>query len=848
MKEPKKRIAASALSAVVLLSGAAFLQSCEKEILEGQPEWLGNSIYERLQNEGNYSITLKLIDDLGQTEVLSQTGSKTLFVADDNAYETFFSNNSWGVRKYEDMTEAQKKLLLNSAMINNACLVELLSSVSGNPPMEGKCMRRETAVSVYDSVGRIYPSEMPNTTYWQKYKSRTAGIPLLRDNSSKPMIHFLPVFMSTNNITDDDLQTLTNGLSSSTADAWVNGKKIIERDIVCKNGYIHKVDGVMTSADNMAEIVASKPQMSQFRQLLNRFCAPYYNDEATKEYNRLYNNSDSVFVLKYFTSTSDAAAADPDGNPVDADLLFDPGWNQYMYTNTSGRDLHYDAGAMLVPTNDALEFYWNNDGKVLQDMYGSWDNVPLKVLAKLVNINMVNTFIETVPSKFKNIVDNTTKVSLGITSSNVDSCFMGCNGVVYLINKVFPPADYSSVSFPALVNENTMNVIYWAISTLEFEPYLNSMDSYYSFFIPTNNAMLRYVDPCSYGSSVQVLYEFYFDNDTKSVKAHRYGYDMSTNTIRTDVVLDDATDAQVTNRLTDMLDNLIVVGNVEDGHTYYKTKGGSMLKVSDAGVAGRMTVSGGLQVAQNQSLRIDTIYDQTVSGNGKSYIINDYVPMASPKSVYATLREHPEYSEFFNLLMSSNLISQKLSSKYTCADYNISLFDAYNYTVYVPTNEAIQKLYADGILPSWEDYDNLTADDFGGDAQKLKAAQTLLSDRITNFLRYHFQDNSVIIGGSPSSDVKYETFKINPVTNRFYSLTVNSDDNDMTLLDQTGNLRRVLKTEGLYNNLCRDIWIQTSSSTDNIYNASDAVVHYIDGALFYDSSQLTKWKEEINNL
>lgn len=848
MKRNKKRIAASALSAVLLLSGAAFLQSCEREVLEGQPEWLGNSIYERLQNEGNYSITLKLIDDLGQKDVLSQTGSKTLFVADDDAYNAFFANNSWGVRKYEDMTSAQKKLLLNSAMINNAYLVELLSSVSGNPPMEGKCMRRETAVSVYDSVARIYPAMMPNTPYWDKYRGMTSGIPLLRDNSSKPMIHFLPVFMSMNNITDQDLQILTNGQSSSTSDAWVNGKKIIERDIVCKNGYIHKVDGVMTSADNMAEIVGSKAQMSQFCQLLNRFCAPYYDDEATKEYNRLYNNTDSVYVLKYFASTDGTSASLPDGSPVDAELLFDPGWNQYMYTNTSGRDLHYDAGAMLVPTNEALDFYWNNDGKVLQDMYGKWDNVPLKVLAKLVNINMVNTFSETVPSKFKNIVDNTTKVSLGIESSHVDSCYMGCNGVVYLINKVFPPADYSSVSFPALVNENTMNVIYWAISNLDFEPYLNSMDSYYSFFIPTNSAMLRYIDPCSYGSSVQVLYEFYFDNDTKTVKARRYGYDMATNSIRTDVQMDEASDAQVTNRLTDMLDNLIVVGNVEDGHTWYKTKGGSMLKVTDAGKAGSMTVSGGLQVVQDSPLRIDTIYDQTVSGNGKSYIINDRVPMVSPKSVYATLKEHPEYSEFYNLLIGSKLLSQKLSSKYTCADYNISLFDAYNYTVYVPTNEAIRKLFDDGVLPSWEDYDNLTADYFGGDAQKLNKAKTLLSDRINDFLRYHFQDNSVMIGGSPSVDVKYETFKINPTTNRFYSVTVNSDDNAMTLVDQAGNVRNVLKTDGLYNNLCRDIWIQTSSSVDNIYNASDAVVHYIDGVLLYDSNQLTQWKEEINNL
>ena len=149
--KPKMRAGTSALATMLMLSSAGFMmQSCSTDELTGQPSWLGNSIYERLQEDGNFGYTLRLIDDLDQTAVLSQTGSKTLFVADDAAFNEFFKSNSWGVRRYEDLTNAQKKLLLNSAMINNAYLVELLSNVSGNPPEEGECMRRATAVSVYD--------------------------------------------------------------------------------------------------------------------------------------------------------------------------------------------------------------------------------------------------------------------------------------------------------------------------------------------------------------------------------------------------------------------------------------------------------------------------------------------------------------------------------------------------------------------------------------------------------------------------------------------------------------------------------------------------------------------------
>ena len=864
--EPKRKSGRIVVWASMLLfATAGLMQSCEKDELTGQPSWLGNSIYERLQTEGGYAYTLRLIDDLNQTDVLSQTGSKTLFVAEDAVYEDFFKSNKWGVRKYEDLSSAQKKLLFNSSMVNNAYLVELLSNVSGNPPEEGQCMRRETAASVFDSISRIYPDEMPNTQFWAKYKDRKNGIVLLRDNTTQPMIHFLPAYMRLNKITDSDLSVLTNGVSSSTQDAWVNGKKLVERDITCKNGYIQKVDGLVMSSDNMAEIVRTHKNLSLFSQLLNRFSAPYYDEAATKEYNRLYNNTDSVFTLKFFSSTSNVRDyggseggelnTDPEGNLVDATLSFDPGWNQYMYSNTAGMDLHYDAGALLAPTNDALDFWWNNDGKVLQDLYGAWENVPMQVLVKLLDINLISSFSETVPSKFDNILDNTTKVSLGVKVADVDSCFMGCNGVVYMLNRVYTPASYSSVSFPALVNEQTMNVIYWAIKNLDFEPYLNSMDSYYSFIIPTNDAMLTYIDPCTYGSSNPIMYEFYYDQDRKTVKAHRYYYDMTNHCVMEGSrPLADAQDEQINNRLTDLLDNMIIVGNIEDGHTYYKTKGGSVVKVEHSGVEGMMKIYGGFQLEEGLgNVPVETIYDQTHSGNGKSYIMNEGMPMCSRNSLYTILSKRPEFSKFLELISSgtANKLMAASSSGYTAVgQYNVTLFDAYNYTVYVPTNEAIEKLHADGELPYWSDYEALTAEQFNGNAQALRQARTIIANKITNFLRYHIQDNSVFIGGEPVTGKKFETSTLNPLNKRFFSLNVTATDDALTVTDQLGNTRHVVKTPDLYNLIGREYWVKSASNVNanQIYNASDLVVHQIDDVLYYDAAQKTSWQAEIDKL
>ena len=85
---------------------------------ESKPEWLGGSIYEELKNPnpghltGTFSTYLRLVDDLNYSSTLSRTGSKTVFPANDEAFERFFQNNKWGVGRYEDLSEAQKKILL----------------------------------------------------------------------------------------------------------------------------------------------------------------------------------------------------------------------------------------------------------------------------------------------------------------------------------------------------------------------------------------------------------------------------------------------------------------------------------------------------------------------------------------------------------------------------------------------------------------------------------------------------------------------------------------------------------------------------------------------------------------
>lgn len=865
-----------------LLIGASMMTSCEDDVLTGQPSWLGNSIYERLQEDGNYTTMLRLIDDMGQKEILSRTGSKTLFVADDAAFDEWFKDNSWGVRSYDQLSLSQRRVLLNSAMINNAYLIELLSNISGNPPQQGMCMRRPSAISYTDSIPVIYPEDMPTTAAWQEHLNRTEGMYLFKDVTDQPMIHFLPAFMRTNKITSEDLLKLTNGASSSIDDAWVNGMRVAERDITCKNGYIQKVDGVLESSPNMAEIIRQHENMSRWSHLIDRFSAPYYRgglyiNEAGRQI-----SVDSVFELRYFADLGRTGKNEiyPDGvTTAQATLKFDPGWNGYYLKASDG--IYTDAAAMIVPNNAALDYWWDNDGKALKEQYKEWDSIPDLVLSQLINVNMLTSLVDAVPSKFGSILDDS-KMEMGIAPRDVDSCFMGCNGVVYQSNKVFTPRAFSSVSFPALIHNDVMSVIYWAINNLDFAPYLNSMESRYSFIIPNNNAMLSYIDPTTYREGTQMLYEFTYDEtavQANRIKARRFVVQRDPETgawtkIRTQgEVTSDPNEKTngvnlVRNRLEDLMNSLIIVGDIEDGHEYYKTKGGTMVRVQHAGTEGVMTISGGFQLENDEPLVVTTIYDMTKSGNGKTYVVDSAPVMNGSTSVYATLNAHPEFDEFRKLISGSDgnvkhdlLVSEtgSESNTYRAIDMNMRLFDKFNYTVYVPTNESIQQLITDGYLPTWEDFEAQTLEAWNDNDSLRTLAQEMIANRISNFLRYHIQDNSVFIGAKDTyaesiEGTRYETAKLNPLNNRFFALDVklNNGNKSLTVTDQLGNTREVLTEGNLYNLMCREYWFsggRAGSTGRSINSASDAVVHQISGVLLFDNSLTSKtWQEELDEI
>ena len=846
------------MAAAVALVGGVALTSCHQyDLDENSPEGWGNSIYSWLDEQGNYTNTVKLINDLNYQEVLGKTGSKTLFVADDAAYERFFKNNSWGVSKYEDLTPSMKKMFLFGNMLGNSIQLNSLSTIQGKPLKEGQAMRRFSELSEWDSVPILRPQDMPVNKYWQRHIDAGKNMVCLEDGTAVPMLLFLEAMLSNNRITNDDYNFLFNNQTNRQAgDASVNGIDVVEDNIRCANGFIHRTAEVVTPLPNMAELIAHKPQVSMFNRLLERFCAPYPDSKdlaKTERYNYLYNaHVDTVYTKRFFNDKRGAAVSEtPDGRGVPAQLVYDPEWNSYYAASVkaSGEGNaaeQRDMAVMMVPSNKAMEEYWNGLGKPLSENYASWDDVPDDVIIKLLNVNMLPSFTSSVPSKFDAIL-NDANDPMGVNIADMDSVWMACNGAVYLTNKVYSPTAYISVSFPALINR-TMKIIDWAITQCKYNVYLNALGSDYSFFIPTNNALLEYIDPCSYGKKNLQLLSFRFD-ETKRVEervsAVVYNYNPTTGERDSVETVTMATNSRRIERcLQDILDTHIVIGKVWEGkNTYFRTKNGTGLRVNNPTDESKMTVEGSYQMYEGSPIKISRVYDQrkeVAGGNGKSYVLEGQPIMGTRLTVKDQLAAYPDYfGKFLELLEGSGLLESihnlgtgNESDNKACGGENISLFNTYHYTVYVPSNEAIEQLQKNGKLSSWE---QVELDHESGNEEK--AASDSLS--IVNFLKYHIQDNALYIGAKNESG-NFETSLINSKTRRFYMLTSELKDDVIEVVDATGVKHTVTKKNDatgrpLYNIQAREYLYDSRDATTatNLYTTSSAVIHLIDSPLSY---------------
>jgi len=886
------------------------------------PSWLGGSIYEALKNPGSlqkgdevilsgtYNNYLRLIDDLGYAETLSKTGSKTVFVANDEAFERFYANNQWGVKSYDDLTIAMKKQLLYASMLDNALLVEMLSNISGNsvdPIVQGMALKHITSANVIDTITHMASeADMPlNNDYWKKYYNK--GIYLVMDNTRPMMVHFTEEQMTTNGITtrgtDSDFEVVTGTpYDPDKHSAYIYRNKIVSADITCKNGYIHQMSDVLVPPGNMAQVIRNNGESSLFSRMLDRFSAPYYDGGTTRNYNDYAQANglpqiDSIFQMRYISNYSQGASLmkDPNGVTQEYGLTFDPGWNNY--DNGTGEDRNCDVAAMFVPTDSALaEFFINGEGKFLMEEFGvkeggvalndrahlkqNIDSIPLQNVQQLVDNLMKRSFVGTVPSKFGQVMDEANDpmgISLQVLDRKNDqyNVKIANNGVIYMLNRMFAPPSLVAVSAPVTLKSN-MRIMNVAVNdgkkskpldlNLNYYAYLLAMSANYAFFIPTDDAFERYyIDPSSLADAEPRALKFYYQN--KSPFVYCSSWQCLKNADGQWEIGDSigrVTASAFKSQFQDILNyHTIVLAEGEslgsNGNKFYKTKHGGEIKFENGVVTSGAQIEGSVPVSN-----VTQVYNQK---NGKAYAI-DHVIQAPQRSVLAVLEEDTattaRFSEFLALcndldmdelmMFASDRLAEKndVTKKFRYEAYhafankngltdNVNYFNSFNYTVYAPDNDAMQKAYAQG-LPTWNDIKAIyepvkeqyeaekSAKAISPEIQAVRDKALAMVETINDFIRYHFQDNSVY-ADNVIDDGVYATACTDTLGIR-QRLTVSGGNGRLTVTDRSGQTVTVdaTSTSKLVNVMTRDYELNKKSHVIN--SSSFAVVHQISTPLY----------------
>ena len=913
---------------------------------DSKPAWLGGSIYAELKNanqerlNGTFKNYLQLIDDLGYAETLNRTGSKTVFPANDSAFARFFANNDWGVRSYKDLTDAQKKLLLYSSMLDNALLLNMLPNASNgtNSPMKGAAIKHATNVSVIDSIQHMTPEQLPQgNPYWTKFAdAEHNGIDLVSDNTRPMMVHLTREYMLNNDIQtlgdDSDFAILT-GTPFTEGTAYVFNNRVIKSDITCQNGYIHQMEDVLVPPGNMAQVLRKHSNTKYYSRILDYFAAPYYDETTTRNYNdwavsRGLPTKDSIYQIRYMSTRSQGGAdltKDPNGNIKSSTyvLSYDPGWNQYypaVSQSTNVDNTIRNIGAFFVPDDNAVKQYFlpGGGGSHLIEIYGSGsydgtvvnDEAHLKenldslyakkpaFFASFTKNLMKPSFTATVPSKFPNVTNDAGE-NMGLTvdllNTKADGKYditIANNGVVYVINEMIVPDEFRAVLSPASEYPD-MQVMNWAISDghnngdylgLDFKYYLLAMSANYAFFIPTDDAFsLYYIDPTSLGhvnsmqeQDAEVLH-FYFDKAATRqpyVKCDRYNYNMETGEI------DEATKrtvsiSDVKTQMVDILNYHTLVLNAGDSigtNHYYKTKHGGEVFVDGNFVNGR--VMSGAQIENPDMLpapKIQNIYNEK---NGRAYRL-DRVIQPPHKSVYAVLKENEDqFSEFLEActgFQATDLLTwagikadinaatgSSEQDAYTiftrdyklgttsisnaCLDYNVKMFNTYNYTLFAPDNTAMQQAYNDG-LPRWADivtlfekYPEEEHDITAEEQNDMDLAKQMITN-IRDFIRYHFVTNSVYADNSIEQG-RYQSLSAD-ATGVAKEMRIAGGNGKLTITDLKGQTVDVSANDGqrIVNKMTRDYWFnRDKASATAIETSSFCAVHQISKPLYNNKS------------
>ncbi|WP_162304876.1 fasciclin domain-containing protein [Sphingobacterium olei] len=652
------------------------ISSCRKAAFDefyGRPDWLESAIYSKLQEEGRFSMILKLIDKAGYQETLNQAGYWTFFAPNDEAVKRFLTEQ--GIADIEAISVEMAEKIVRNALVYNAFKTDRISDYQSNLGwVEGMAFRRRTAY--YDGfrkeVVKINGVEQELVVAASNRNNMTVsfGTPYYvdGDNNNKYVTYFHSKYAALNNLTASDYTFFHPNVNWT--DFNFMGSKVVKANIIAENGIIHEVDAVNLPQLSLDQYITQNDDYSFFRDsILNPYFVTYQpNAAASKTYEYRTGQTAQVYIKTY-----------------DPMLAFSP--NNENYLKMEDNDGQMDAYTLFIPKNDVLIPWVRN---VLLEHYKTLGNVPKTVLADFVNTLFWQSAVW--PSQFAektNIHEEPARFQL----SDISDKKILSNGFLYGTSKM-QESDLFNTVYRHIVLDPAYSLMLNLLNK-EYRRLIINPDKEFTVFLFSDRLL----------SQLGYLYD---DRISSWTWRDRNG------NVQGHSVAEPRLQRILYSHIVETPNNEL--GNIAN------TSG--FIQAGDNSIPGEYIKwsNGKLYAAGNELLNqpVQIVGSAKFGNNGRIYYVDNLLEFSGESSGQAIQRivsQNPELGRFRDYLINSTL--------YVAADLTIKgVSSGSSYTFLMPNNDAVQQAIDDGLLPA----NPLTADL----AERVKVERFILYHMLSN--------------------------------------------------------------------------------------------------------------------
>jgi uncharacterized surface protein with fasciclin (FAS1) repeats len=624
---------------VVLLLGVLGCQKDNKKMYE-DPPWLGGSSIQTLQERGNYTIYLKLMDMANYTDRITKQ-LNTLFVPNDDAFKAYFAQA--GIESVDKLTKDQAVQLFTLHVLANPrsryqLIYEYLWSEEQGPHGE------------YAALFFRKPTSSTSLPY---YETAMGGKDKGKTFLMYTGIKLMPLF------TIDYFEDFFGALDGSDYTyMYPDGKW---EDNMNWGPALILDDPLRTPVPNetpeQRRNAAAIRTSNGFIYLLDRVVPPQFSVE---EYMRQNGDKFGVYygMMQRFAKYAPGKKFPDRNNEVgytkNYDLVSNIAEEQGAFTGNEVRMKDMYTG--YIPNNQVMTDWLN---KTVLKTYPSIDSVPDVTMYYILQTQLGRSL--GLISKISQSYFNSFGDPMTIQKSDILSQHMCSNGMIYEMNKVLEPNVFKTVPGELFFDANYSTFLY-ALNTAGILASLSNPSQNVTLLAATNDALYTY--------GVRF-------NDSKSTMEWR-GSDNTWKTMKTEELLAFCEDH--------------IYNGVKDfkGKGYLEMASGNFVSYDNDVILGPEN-----QYKKDHAAIVDTKPNDL---NGILYYIDK--PIKSKFLLGDFFVKDPDLSQFTKLLKNNKLLTVKPDpiSKDTIAALSFLTETSY-WTAFGPSNAAMDAAAAAGILP-----------------------------------------------------------------------------------------------------------------------------------------------------